>query len=424
MRFLTARISVAALVVIWLGRCAFAQAAHTWQELRDRFLAENPTLQAAQLNISESRAQEITAHLRPNPDVTLLTDGTQITPHQGIWRPFTGTMFQPGFSYLHERGQKRELRTENARQGTTIATSQEADQERTLLFNLRSTFVQTLQAKAVLALSNDNLAYYDQVLSVGNDRFRAGDISRVDLDRLQLQRVQYETDVQTAQVNLRTAKIQLLAFLNDRTPVDQFDVTGLFDFKEQIVLLPELHEIALASRPDLRAATQTVELAKISHQLAIANGSTDPTFSSWWAHNPSFNNPYDFNTLGASVSIPLRLFDRNQGEKERTQLDIRRTERLRDANVAQVLSDVDSAYTLMNSNLELLRRYKSNYLEQAARVRDTISFSYQQGGASLLDFLNATNDYRTTQLAYLNLVGAYLATANQLNMAVGREVIQ
>ena len=141
-------------------------------------------------------------------------------------------------------------------------------------------------------------------------------------------------------------------------------------------------------------------------------------------HNPSFNNPFDNNTLGLSVSIPLRVFDRNQGEKLRTQADVTRNQKLRDANEAQVYSDVDSAYATINSNLNLLRPYKGKYLPQAVRVRETISFAYQNGGASLLDFLQAQQDYRTTQLNYLNLIGSYLTAASQLNLAVGREVIQ
>jgi cobalt-zinc-cadmium efflux system outer membrane protein len=96
------------------------------------------------------------------------------------------------------------------------------------LFNLRTAFVQTLQEKAVLDLARENLSYYDHVLGVNRDRYSAGAISQVDLDRLELQRVQYESDLRTAEVNLSTAKIQLLALLNDRTPVEQFDVTGAF----------------------------------------------------------------------------------------------------------------------------------------------------------------------------------------------------
>jgi cobalt-zinc-cadmium efflux system outer membrane protein len=417
------RLGLGLLIMSCLSQELAAQQAFTWQQIRDKFESANPTLRAAELGISESRAQEITAYLRPNPDFSLSTDGTQLSPSQGKWLVLTGTQVTWSLSYLHERQSKRELRRDSAQKATTIAEWSQADQERTLVFSLRSAFVQTLQSKAVLDLANQNLAYYDQVLSVNRDRFNAGDIARVDLDRLELQRVQYESDVETSAVGLRTAKIQLLTLLNDRTPVEQFDVTGPFDFMEPTMALDELRRVALETRPDLRAAMEAVDRARTDHRLAIANGSTDPTFSGWVTHNPSFNNPFDENTVGASISIPLRIFDRNQGEKLRTQLDIGRNEQLRAATAAQVFSDVDSGYATLISNVNLLRPYKEKYLAQSVQVRDTISFSYQQGAASLLDFLNAQNDYRTTQRAYLTLIGSYLTAAAQLNLAVGREVL-
>jgi cobalt-zinc-cadmium efflux system outer membrane protein len=401
-----------------LAGSARAQKALTWQEVRERFEASNPTMRAARIGIDESRAQEITASLRPNPEVAFGLD--QLDPFTlNPYQPFAETLPLVSASYLHEREHKRELRLESARKGTAVAISQTADQERNLLFTLRGAFVQALQAKAVLGVARENLIYYDNVLALSNDRFKAGDIARVDLDRLELQRVQYESDVQTGEVNVRTAKIQLLALLNDHTPVEQFDITGTFEFREPVTNLEELRKAALAERPDLRAAEQSVDKAKTDYHLAVANGSSDPTFGVDFGRNPPI--PV---YMGVSVNIPLRIFDRNQGEKARTQLDITRNERLREAAEAQVFGDVDSAWATINSNLVLLRSYKARYLQQAASVRETISFAYQHGGASLLDFLSAQNDSRAVQLAYLNLVGAYFNAANQLNMAVGREMIQ
>jgi len=401
-----------------LAGSARAQKALTWQEVRERFEASNPTMRAARIGIDESRAQEITASLRPNPEVAFGLD--QLDPFTlNPYQPFAETLPLVSASYLHEREHKRELRLESARKGTAVAISQTADQERNLLFTLRGAFVQALQAKAVLGVARENLIYYDNVLALSNDRFKAGDIARVDLDRLELQRVQYESDVQTGEVNVRTAKIQLLALLNDHTPVEQFDITGTFEFREPVTNLEELRKAALAERPDLRAAEQPVDKAKTDYHLAVANGSSDPTFGVDFGRNPPI--PV---YMGVSVNIPLRIFDRNQGEKARTQLDITRNERLREAAEAQVFGDVDSAWATINSNLVLLRSYKARYLQQAASVRETISFAYQHGGASLLDFLSAQNDSRAVQLAYLNLVGAYFNAANQLNMAVGREMIQ
>ena len=423
MRQIAVRLCQTAVAASCLVRGAFAQRAYNWQEIRDRFLMSNPTLQAAQLNVQESRAQEITAYLRPNPDFTVATDGTQLAPYQGVYQPFTGTQVSSQFSYLHERQHKRELRLESAQKGTSIAESQQLDTQRSLLFNLRSAFVQTLQAKALLANAKENLDYYDQELKINRDRFQAGDISRLDLNRLVLQRVQYESDYATAQVNLRTAKITLLMLLNDRTPVDQFDVTGAFEFSENVMPLEQLRMEALESRPDLKAALQAIDKAQTDHRLAVANGSTDPTFGAWWTHNPSFNNPFDNNTIGASVTIPLRVFDRNQGEKARTQIDIGHAERMRDAAQSQVFNDVDTGYYTVQNALTLLKPYKDTYLPTATAVRDTMSYSFQRGQAALVDFLDAQRDYRATEVAYINLVGSYLTAAAQLNLAVGREVL-
>jgi outer membrane protein, heavy metal efflux system len=395
----------------------------TWENVKDRFEQNNPTLFAAKLNIDELKAQEITAHLRPNPDFTVTADGTQITPSHGEWQPFAGTFVSPAISYLFERRNKRNLRYEAAKQGTAIGAAQQSDSERTLLFNLRSAFVGILQAKAVLRLAQDNLEYYDKILKVSRDRYEAGDIARIDLDRLELQRLQYESDLQNALVNLRTTKINLLALLNDRRPLDSIDVDGAFDFGEDLLSQDDYRKDALDARPDLRAAVLTAQQAETNYKLAEADGSTDPTIGLWFTHNGSFNNPDALNTIGVSVSVPLRIFDKNQGEKLRTKIDIKRSEKLRDAAEMQVYSDVDSAYATLVSNINLLKPYKRQYLDQAVRVRETVLFSYQHGGASLLDFLQAESDYRSVQLSYVNLVGAYLTAAAQMNQAVGREVI-
>ena len=404
-----------------------AQQPLTWPQLRDKFESTNPTLMAGRIGIDESKAAEVTAYLRPNPNVVGTFDQinpfTKQPPVNGSggdsYNPFRYALPSGSIDYLHERQHKRELRKDSAQQATTIAASQLADQERTLLFNLRGAFVQTLQQKAILALAQENLSYYNQVLVVSRQRRQLGDIAQVDLDRLEVQRVQYETDLQTAAVTLRTAKIQLLTLLNDRTPVAQFDVTGPYDAPDQISGLEEFRKAALDARPDLRAAMQSIDKAKTDNRLAWANGSTDPTFSVDLARNPPI--PAYF---GVSVTIPLRIFDRNQGEKARTELDITRNQRLRDATEAQVFSDVDSAYAAIESNLALLKTYKENYLQRAMQVRDTVLFSYRNGGASLLDFLQAQQDYRSVRVNYLNLIGSYLTGAAQLNLAVGVEIIQ
>lgn len=401
-----------------------AQTAFTWQQLVDKFEASNPTMKANQLNIDESRAAEITAYLRPNPDFSVTADGFQVSSSNGIYRPLSGVVITPGISYLHEREHKRELRRDQAKENTAIAETTYLDQKRTLLFNLAAAYVNVLQAKAFVDNAKQNLTYWDHELEVDSKRLEAGDLAPIDVNRLELQRVQFESDYETAYVNLRTAKIGILNLLNDRTPIEKFDVTGRYDFSEELRPLEYYRNVALTTRPDLKVAAENVDLAKVTHALAVSNGSTDPTYSVWYSWNPSFSNPYADQTVGGSISIPLRIFDRNQGEKARTQVDIARNERLRDAAEAQVFNDVDTAYWTMVQNVNLLKPYKARYLKMAADVRDKVEFSYHNGGNSLLDYLDAEKSYRDVRLAYLNLIGAYLTTAAQMNMAVGRDVVE
>jgi cobalt-zinc-cadmium efflux system outer membrane protein len=217
--------------------------------------------------------------------------------------------------------------------------------------------------------------------------------------------------------------------LNDQTtPVEQFDVSGPFDFTAPVQSLDECRRIAFDIRPDLRAAMQAIDKAKTDNRLAFANGSIDPTISVdagfpavsqvWQSYQPPLRE-----YVGVGVGVPLRIFDRNQGEKLRTRLDIARSERLADAARLQVFVDVDTAYATVISSVALLQPYRDRYLVQATRVRDTMTFSYQRGGASLIDFLQSQQEYRAVQVSFVNLIAAFLNAVNQLNLAIGQEVI-
>jgi cobalt-zinc-cadmium efflux system outer membrane protein len=404
-------------------RPAVAQAALTWSEVRARCKAANPNLRAGELGIEESRAEEISAFLPPNPQVTLSVDQINFVHNSDGPALFANALTVGSAGYLFELGGKRVLRKESAEGATAIAISGQADLERNILYSARGAFLQVLQAKAFLKLANEEVADYDKFLVVSRDRRAKGDIAQIDLDRLELQRAQYETDLQTAIVNLRTAKIQLLALMNDRsTPTEQFDVSGEYDLAKPSEKLDKFHEVALQTRPDLKAALQSIDKAGTDHRLAEANATWDPTVGFDVGGLPAGGSSSTY--FGLNLSLPLRVFDRNQGETLRTKIDITRNEQLAEASRTQVFSDVDSAYASMMSNVALLESYKSSYLAQSVRVRDTIMFSYSRGGASLLDLLQALQDYRSVQIAYVNLIAAGLQAVAQVNFSVGQEVIQ
>lgn len=403
------------VLVLSFSLSARAQEAWTWERVKARFEANNPTLSAGHLTVEEARANEVTASLRPNPQLGIVLDQfpvfnpSMLSPNSAQWTP--------AVTQLIERQSKRHLRYQSAQLATEAAQSEALDLERTLMFDLRDAFIRLLAAKSVLQLAQDNLAYYDKVIDVNTERYKAGDVAKIDLQRVELQRAQFQSDYQTAQVSLQQAKLDLLNLMNEKTPAGQFDVLGEFDFHDAIPDLGELRNTALSARPDLQSAQTSAHKAEVDHKLAWANGSTDPTLGL------EYQRTQNINTLGIDLQIPLRIFDRNQGEKQRTQIEIDRSQRLREALQSGVLHDVDSAHATLLSLLGLLSPYRDRYIPEADAVRETISFSYAHGGASLLEFLDAQREYRDTQLAYRNLIASYLAAVNQLNFAVGREVI-
>ena len=331
---------------------AFAQTALTWQQVKEKFAGTNPTLQAGQINIQESKDQEITAFLRPNPNLSF-TPINSISSPRIPYRPLQYLFPCAAFDYLHERQNKRELRLESAQPGDRHRRIAADRPGKNPVLHSAPGLCPDVPGQAVLALATDNLGLLRQ-----RARPSAATVTRPATSRAWIwtgwscSACNIESDFQTAQVNLRTAKITMLALLNDRTPIDQFDVTGPFDFAERLMPLEEFHEIALASRPDLKAAVQAVDKAQTDHKLAVANGSTDPTFGM------DFGAILRSRLLRLQRQHPAAHLRQNQGEKARTEIDIEHAERLRDAAQAQVFSDVDSAYVTLVSSVNLLRPYQ------------------------------------------------------------------
>ncbi len=415
---------VAALIFLAAAPCP-AQQALTWDQVKAKFEISNPALKADADNIDEMKAEEITAYFRPNPQFTLLADGTQIAPHAGAWTPLKGTYEQPNFSYLHEREHKRELRLESAKEGTRITASEHEDLKRNMVFTLRAAFVETLEAKAVLELARADLEYYDNIIAISRDRFKAGDLAQIDLDRIELLRVQYEVG--------DSDRHRQPAHRENPAPatVERSHAGGAVRCNRPLRFLrhASARSMIFARWRSMRGPTCRRRCRPFSSLRPTTSwpSPTVPPIRPSAAGTPTIpriNNPNGIQTLGVSVSVPLRIFDRNQGEKQRTLIDIDRSHQATEAARAQVFSDVDSAYAQVESNIELLKPYKAKYKDQALRVRDTVTYAYEHGGASLMDFLNAQSDYRQVQLAYAQLIGAYLTAAGQLNLAVGREVIQ
>ena len=416
------RIAAAAVVFLSLvaADSARAQAGTvriTLEQAIQMALRHNHTLQAARTQIQQNQAAEITANLRPNP--TFFTDweylpifshpeGESIA--QYLQSATEGDM---GLSYLIERGNKRARRLQAARDVTNVTRFQVADNERGIAFQVGSLFVNAQLAESTLELAQMDLKSFQQTVAISEVQYKDGGMSENDYLKMKLQRLQFESDVQQALLSKAQSLSDLRQQLGYESVPAEYDVAGEFEYRPLAVTLEELQAKALANRPDLRAAVLGVNAANSQYALAKANGKQDPTVSFNYSHANGING------LTWSFSIPLAIFDRNQGNIAQTRVGIRQAEEQQKAANGQVLTDVRDAYEGLMESAKIAQLLKSNYLEVAQKSRDISEYAYRRGALALLDFLDAERTYRATQLAYRQAVAAYLTALEQLRQAVG-----
>ena len=413
-------LSAAALGSVFLAGAAWAQQAPvtvTLDQAIQMALLHNHSLQAARTTIQQSQAAEITANLRPNP--TFFTDWEYLplfTRQQGT--PLSdyiqaSTEADLGLSYLIERGKKRARRLQAARDATAVTRSQVTDSERGLTFNVGALFINVQLAQSTLELAQTDLRSFQQTVDISEVQHRDGALSENDYLKIKLQLLQFESDVQQALLNKAQALSDLRQLLGYESVPATYDVVGDFEYKPLVVTLDDLQAKALQNRPDLRAAVLGVTAANSQYALAKANGKQDPTVSANYSHVNGIS------TVTWAFSIPLAIFDRNQGNIAQTRIAIRQAEEQRKAANGQVLTDVKDAYEGLEEAATIARLLKSTYLDVAQRSRDISEYAYRRGALALLDFLDAERTYRATQLAYRQAVAAYLAALEQLRQAVG-----
>jgi outer membrane protein, heavy metal efflux system len=383
----------------------------TLDEAINLALANSPTLKATRTQIQQNQAQEITANLRPNP---VVAGDSQFVP---FFNPgqFSEDVeqFDIGLGYTFERGGKRHKRLLAARDQTAVTASQVADAERTLTFNVAQQFINALLANSNLAFAQEGLNSFEQTVNISEQRYKAGDISEGDYLKIKLQLLQFQTDVSSA----RVAKVQALGSLRQligyaALPRD-YDVKGDLVYQPLTAKVEDLEAKAINGRPDLRAAQQGIAAAQSQINLAKANGKQDVTLTTNYSHTPGLSS------LSWFVSVPIPIFDRNQGEIARTRFALTQAEFTEKAAADTVMTDVINAYEATETNQEVVQLYTSGYLKQAEDSRDISAYAYKGGAATLLDFLDAERSYRATQLAYRQSLAAYMLSLEQLRQAVG-----
>jgi cobalt-zinc-cadmium efflux system outer membrane protein len=378
-------------------------------------LQHNHNLLAARTTVQQSEAQEITANLRPNP--TLFTDWEYlplVNPGGSVADYLhNSTEGDIGVSYLFERGKKRQHRLQAAKDATAVTRSQVADNERGLTFQVGQLFINVQLAQSTLDLAEQDLKSFQSTVDIGEKKYKVGGISENDFLKIKLQLLQFQQDVQQALLARVQALSDLRQLLGYESVPAEYGVTGVFDYEPLSLTFRDLEAKALANRPDLRAAVQGVTAAGSQHDLAKVNGKVDVTAGANYSHVNGIS------AMTFVVSVPLPVFNRNQGEIARTRYAITQAHQQQSAAQGQVMTDVRDAYEALQTSDRVAQYYRSGYLEVSQKSRDISEYAYRRGAASLLDFLDAERTYRATQLAWRQTIASYLTALEQLRAAVG-----
>ena len=382
-------------------------------------LVHNHQLIAQRLNIDISKADEITAGLKPNPVVTSVNENFPVfSPGDLTLDNFANNQnFVQSLSYLFERGGKRDKRSLVARDTTTVAANTATDSERQLIFQTRQAFINVLLAKSSLDLAQEDLQNFSNVVEVNRQRVAAGDLAEADFYKISLQKLQFEQDVSGAEVALTQARAALRLNVGLDSVPEEFDVDGDLAHAKYAVTLDDLKQAAIASRPDLLAAQNSTKLAHDTHALDISNRALDVT------GEVEYDRAGPLNALGFGISIPLPIHDRNQGNIAHSEVAIRQASELEAQARSTVLTDVVTAYAGFQTAEKVLGLFESGYLDQARQSLDITTYVYQQGNGNLLDLLDAERTYRATQLAFRQALASYMTSVEQLNFVVGKQVM-
>jgi cobalt-zinc-cadmium efflux system outer membrane protein len=401
----------------------------TLDEAIQMALQHNHNLLAITTTIQQAEAEEVTANLRPNP--TLFADweylplGSPAHQNPNLYPNVStndylknNTEGDVGLSYLIERGKKRQHRLQAAKDITAQTRSLVTDNERGLTFSTASLFVNVQLAESTIELAEKDLKSFQKTVDLSQWRYDKGAISEDDYLKIKLQLLQFETDDQQAELAKVQALSDLRQLLGYESVSPDYDVAGPFDYQPLKGNLEDFQLKALQNRPDLRAAQQGVTAARSQFELQKAIGKQDVTVQGNYSHVNGINAA---NVLG---SIPLPIFNRNQGEIARTRFAITQAQEQEKATNGQALTDVRDAYEGLRVGDRIVQLYRSGYLDVAQKDRDIAEYAYQRGAVSLLDFLDAERNYRATQLAYRHSLAAYLLALEQLRQAVGTRDLQ
>jgi outer membrane protein, heavy metal efflux system len=411
-----ARAAVWCCVWVGIGGVSQAQTAITVDEAVHEAVDRNLTLLAERYSVSVAQARILAAQLRPNPVFTynlMLPDAqiydNNINPRENVFRT----------DVIIEGGGKRERRIAVAEQARSVAELQLLNTMRTIALDVQSACVDVVLAKENLALALASLAAFNDLVRVNTERVRTGDLASVELSRSRLAALQFQNDLRQQQTKLVVARNRLRTLLG-RTGGDPIDVSGDFRRDDERLDAATLRTRALQRRPDVEAMRADQARSTADIRLQLAQGKIDYTISGEFHRQqaPATTG----NQIGVYLSLPMPIFNRNQGEIERARQEEKQIEAKIRALEADVLNEVQTAYETYAASRDIVDTLEGQMLAQARDVRTATQYSYLRGEASFIEFLDAFRAYNETMQSYNVARADYARSLYTLDATTGASI--
>jgi outer membrane protein, heavy metal efflux system len=363
-------------------------------------ISRNPTLAAAGNEIQAAKGDAIAANKRLNPTFSLQFEDYPITLHPGPFLDAQGITSR--VDYEIERGGRRKLRTEATSQALTVQKFLYGDQSRLMKLEVERTFFRTILAKSNMEAAKLILDQVERTISLNRVRYKEGDISALDLNRIEVEKLKFQDDVFQADLTLRNAKSSLLALLNASDLSRDIDVVGALavDYQNPEPGLPpqaplsEMIKMALKQRPDAAASLEEQRRADTETRLQHAIRSSNFTVGGGYKRNLTEN------AVVFGITIPLKIFNRNEGEIMRAEAEMMRAANLAAAVQKNVQLDVQKAHNAVEINRQRVKYIRTQQLKKAEEASRVTLESFNLGEATLIDYLDAQRTYRDALRIY------------------------
>ena len=387
----------------------------TLAEALEIFMRQNLELVAARYDIETADAEKLTARLRPNPQITV---GLSDLPVNFSGPFIKEQTYDYGVSRAIELGGKRNKRIDVANANSELARGQFQMAVWQMTNDLKRKFYTVVLNQSLLNLARENQTTFAEIVKHTAELVNAGEISGLDLERVEVEKLKFDTDLANSERDYEVALRDLRFALGGDYRAKDIEVAGTIDYEPYQFSHDELLDMALAARPDLKAAKLSERAADANIRLQDAQRIPDLTLAGGVEQVPSGTSSYTF-----GVGIELPVSNRNQGERAKALIEKRKAQNQAQLLTNQVLSDVDKALVAFQMQKRRVDLYRTGVLTKVNDIQNGTQIALKAGESSTLDLLDAIRTRRDTLAGFyqtlfdyqISLLDLELATATPLH---------